>query len=251
VSAAHDKSIRVWDETEEQIFLEEEREKEIEELYESTLTGSLEKDPDAADENGEVGAASKQTTETLMAGERIAEALDMGMADLNLLKEYEEAKLVDPNAPRPQRNPVFLALGNISAEVHLMNVLQRIKASALHDALLVLPFASVPILFTFLNIFALRSMNIPLTCRILFFMLKTHHKQIVASRTMKAMLDSIRSNLRATLRRQKTEMGVNLAALKVVSMQIREQSVKDYVDENWEEENEERSAKKRTFVHVA
>ncbi|CAG9971147.1 unnamed protein product [Clonostachys byssicola] len=251
VSAAHDKSIRVWEETEEQIFLEEEREKEIEELYESTLTGSLEKDPDAADENGEVGAASKQTTETLMAGERIAEALDMGMADLNLLKEYEEAKLVDPSAPRPQRNPVFLALGNISAEVHLMNVLQRIKASALHDALLVLPFASVPILFTFLNIFALRSMNIPLTCRILFFMLKTHHKQIVASRTMKAMLDNIRSNLRVTLRRQKTEMGVNLAALKVVSMQIREQSVKDYVDENWEEENEERSAKKRTFVHVA
>ncbi|KAJ3497056.1 hypothetical protein NLG97_g2192 [Lecanicillium saksenae] len=80
VSAGHDKSIRVWDETDEQIFLEEEREKEIEELYESTLTTSLERDEDAADANGEFGAASKQTTETLMAGERIAEALDLGMA---------------------------------------------------------------------------------------------------------------------------------------------------------------------------
>lgn len=250
-TAGHDKSIRVWDETDEQIFLEEEREKEIEELYESTLTTSLERDPDAEDENGEVAAASKQTTETLMAGERIAEALEMGMADLNLLKEYEDAKLTNPHAMPPQRNPIFLALGNITAEAYVLSVLQRIKASALHDALLTLPFASVPILFTFLNIFALRSMNIPLTCRILFFMLKTHHKQIVASRTMKVMLDGIRTNLRAALKRQKDEMGVNIAALKVVGMQIRDNSVKEYVDETWEEENEERSAKKRAFVHVA
>ncbi|KAL4725981.1 beta transducin [Fusarium chlamydosporum] len=251
VSAGHDKSIRVWDETDEQIFLEEEREKEMEELYESTLTTSLERDADAQDENTEVAAASKQTTETLMAGERIAEALEMGMADLNLLREYEEAKLTNPHAQPPQRNTVFLALGNITAEAYVLSVLQKIKASALHDALLVLPFASVPILFTFLNIFAMRSMNMPLTCRILFFMLKTHHKQIVASRTMKVMLDGIRVNLRASLKRQKDEMGVNIAALKVVGMQIRDKSIKDYVDENWEEENDARSAKKRTFVDVA
>ncbi|GAO19128.1 uncharacterized protein UV8b_02039 [Ustilaginoidea virens] len=250
VSAGHDKSVRVWDETDEQIFLEEEREKEIEELYESTLTTSLEKDLDAEDENGEVAAATKQTTETVMAGERIQEALEMGMADLNLMKEYEEAKLSSPSAPPPQRNPVFLALG-VTAEAHVMSVLQRIKASALHDALLVLPFATVPVLFTFLNIFAMRSMNIPLTCRILFFMIKTHHRQIVASRTMRAMMDGIRSNLRAALRRQKDEMGINMAALKVVSMQLRDSSIKDYVDENWEDESHERSAKKRAFVHVA
>ncbi|KAL6868565.1 WD40 repeat-like protein [Trichoderma novae-zelandiae] len=250
VTASHDKSIRIWDETDEQIFLEEEREKEMEELYESTLTASLEKDQEG-DENGEVAAAGKQTTETLMAGERIAEALEMGMADLNLLREYEEAKLTNPHAMPPQRNPVFLALGNITAEAYVMSVLQRIKASALHDALLVLPFASVPILFTFINIFAMRSMNIPLTCRILFFMLKTHHKQIVASRTMKVMMDGIRTNLRAALKKQKDEMGVNIAALKVVGMQIRDKSVKQYVDETWEEESRERSAKKRAFVHVA
>ncbi|KAM3538530.1 hypothetical protein ARSEF1564_008557 [Beauveria bassiana] len=251
VSAGHDKSIRVWDETDEQIFLEEEREREIEELYESTLTTSLERDGDAADANDEFGAASKQTTETLMAGERIAEALDLGMADLNLVKEYEQAKESNPNAAAPQRHIVFMALGNITAEAYVMSVLQKIKAAALHDALLVLPFASVPMLFTFLNLFAVRSMNTPLTCRILFFMLKTHHKQIVASRAMKAMLDGIRANLRATLKKQKDEMGFNLAALKVVGMQIRENSIKDYVDDTWEEENHERSAKKRGFVHVA
>ena len=254
VSASHDKSIRVWEETEEQIFLEEEREKEIEELYESTLTTSLEQDPDGEDENREVGAASKQTVETLMAGERIAEALELGMADLNIVREWEQAKLTNPNLAPPQRSTIFMALGNITAEAYVMSVLQKIKASALHDALLVLPFATVPMLFTFLNIFALRSMNIPLTCRILFFMLKTHHKQIVSSKTMRAMLDGIRVNLRGALKRQKDEMGYNIAALKVVGMQLKEKSVKDYVDEKWDEEETEtgsRAVKKRGFVHVS
>ncbi|KAJ9150582.1 WD40 repeat-like protein [Coniochaeta hoffmannii] len=254
VSASHDKSIRVWRETDEQIFLEEERERELEELYEQTLTTSLDADPDAdAQADNEIGAATHQTTETLMAGERIAEALELSMADLNLMREHLSALAVNPNTAPPQRNPIFLALGGISAEQHVLNVLQRIKASSLHDALLVLPFSMVPLLFTFLHIFAQRSMNIPLTCRILFFMLKTHHRQIVASRTMRAMLDGIRRGLRDSLRRQKDEMGYNIAALKVVGMQIRDKNVKDYVDDKWEEEEEDkaRQVKKRGFVHVA
>ncbi|ROW01405.1 hypothetical protein VPNG_07557 [Cytospora leucostoma] len=251
VSASHDKSIRVWEESDEQIFLEEEREKEIEELYESTLTKSLENDPESENQNVEVAAASKQTVETLMAGERIAEALELGMTDLNIVKEWEEAKLSNPNIAPPQRDPIFMALGGISAELYVMNTLQRIKASALHDALLVLPFSTVPLLFTFVNIFAMRSMNIPLTCRILFFMLKTHHKQIVASKTMRVMLDGIRINLRQALKKQKDEMGYNIAALKIVGMQIEEKSIKDYVDENWEEDDGARSARKRAFVQVS
>lgn len=251
VSASHDKSIRVWEETDEQIFLEEEREREIEELYEKTMTTSFEDDPDADNQNGEVAAASKQTVETLMAGERIVEALELGMADLQVIQEWEEAKLSNPNMASPQRNPIFMALGGISAEVYVMNTLQRIKAAALHDALLVLPFSTVPLLFTFLNIFAMRAMNIPLTCRILFFMLKTHHKQIVANKTMRAMMDGIRMNLRQALKKQKDEMGYNIAALKIVGMQIEEKSIKDYVDENWEAEDESSGAKKRAFIQVS
>src|SRR5207247_7769665 len=111
---------------------------------------------------------------------------------------------------QPQRIPIFMALGDITAETYVMNVLQKIKASALNDALRVLPFSTVPMLFTFLNRFAMRSMNIPLTCRILFFMLKTHHRQIVAARTMRVELDAIQSNLRAGLKRQRDEIGYNI-----------------------------------------
>ncbi|KAK7951541.1 DIP2-Dom34p-interacting [Apiospora aurea] len=243
ISASHDKSIRVWNETDEQIFLEEEREKEIEELYESTLTTSLERDPDNEDENGEVAAAGKQTVETLMAGERIVEALELGFADLHVIKDWEQAKEANPNAAPPQRDPLFMALGASAP--------RSMSSSALHDALLVLPFSSVEMLFTFLNIFAMRSMNIPLTCRILFFMLKTHHSQIVSTRLMRVMLDTIRANLRRALKRQKDEMGYNIAALKVVGMQLQDQSVKNYVDETWDDADESQKVKKRAFVHVS
>ncbi|RFU24260.1 hypothetical protein B7463_g12083, partial [Scytalidium lignicola] len=250
VSASHDKSIRVWEQTDEQIFLEEEKEKELEELYESTLTASLE-EQNEDDNAAEVGTAGKQTVETLMAGEKVAAALEVGMADLQTIQEWELAKASQPNLAPPARNPLFMALGGISAEVHVLTVLQKIKAAALQDALLVLPFATVPQLFTFLNIFAKRSMDIPLTCRILFFMLKTHHRQVVASKSMKAMLDGIRNHLRQTLTRQKDEMGYNLAALRLLSRQAHDRTVSDYVDEATWGVDAANNQRKRGFVQVS
>lgn len=246
VSASHDKSIRVWDQTDEQIFLEEEKEKEMEDLYESTLMTSL----DQNEENDEeVGAPGKQTVETVMAGEKIVEALEIGMADLELVKEWEAAKATQPNIAPPPRNPLYMALGGISAEAHVLSVLQKIQAAALQDALLVLPFSMVPSLFTFVNIFLARSMNVPLAFRILNFMLKIHHRQIVASKTMRPMLDGIRGNLRQSLNRQKKEIGFNLAALRVISTRTKDTAT-DFVDEeSWGKEGQ--SPKKRGFVQIA
>ncbi|KAE8447588.1 hypothetical protein EG329_010559 [Mollisiaceae sp. DMI_Dod_QoI] len=230
VSASHDKSIRVWEQTDEQIFLEEEKEKELEELYESTMLASLEPEQDANDE-AEFGDVGKQTSETLTAGEKITEALDIGMADLEIMKEWQTAKASQPNIAPPSRNLIYMALGGISAEAHVLRVLQGIQAAALQDALLVLPFVKLPMLFTFINIFAT--------------------SQIVASKTMKPMLEEIRGNLRRELKRQKDEIGFNLAALRVVGAQVKAKGVKEYVDEESWEEEEEGTTKKRGFVQVS
>ena len=253
VSASHDKSIRVWNQTDEQIFLEEEREKELEELYENTLTTSLEQDEETGEEKSEAVAAGKQTVETLMAGEKIAEALEVGLVDLEVMREYDQAKVTQPKRAPPSRDPIFLAYNNISAEAHLLNLVQKIKAAALQDALLVLPFDKVTALFTFLRIWAQRQWNLPLTCRILFFMLKTHHKQVVASKAMRTTLDEIREQLRTALQSQKDEMGFNLAALKFVGRKLGEMGSTDYVDEKaWEEEKATGNGrKKRGFIDVA
>lgn len=252
VSASHDKSIRVWKQTDEQIFLEEEREKELEELYENTLTTSLEQDEETGEGKSEAVAAGKQTVETLMAGEKIAEALEVGMLDLEIMREYHQVRASQPNLAFPARDPIYLAHNNISAEAHLLNIVQKIEAAALQDALLVLSFDRVTALFVFLRIWAERQWNMPLTCRILFFMLKTHHKQIVASKVMRATMDEIRERLRAALQAQKDEMGFNLAALRFIGRRIGEFGKTEYVDEKaWEEEEEVgKGRKKRAFIDV-
>ncbi|KKK18765.1 hypothetical protein ARAM_004303 [Aspergillus rambellii] len=253
VTASHDKSLRTWQQTDEPLFLEEEREKELEEIYDNNLAASLEQEEDGDGEKAEAVDAGKQTTDTLMAGEKIMEALDLGMEDLEVVREWRALKAKQPNAAPPSRNPLYIALGNISAEQHLLNVVQRIPAAALQDALLVLPFSKVSALFTFLNIWASREWNIPLTCRVLFFMLKTHHRQIIASKLMRPMLDSIRSSLRRVLTRQKDEMGFNISALQFVGQQIKAHSTKDYIDEQvWEEQDRQTgTGKKRVFSSIA
>ncbi|KAI9828771.1 MAG: hypothetical protein M1832_001876 [Thelocarpon impressellum] len=253
VSASHDKSIKVWSQTDEQIFLEEEREKELEELYENTLTASLEQDDTTGDGEGqEVAAAGKQTASTLMAGEKITEALELGMADLETMTAWSAAKATRPSLAPPARHPLFLALGDISAEAHVLATLQKVPAAALQDALLVLPFAAVPALFTFLDLFAQRGQNVPLTCRILAFMLKTHHKQIIASKMMRPMLEAVRSSLREALGRQKDIVGYNLAALRVIEMRVTEGSEREFfVDGDGVADEDEKGRKKRAFVDVA
>jgi U3 small nucleolar RNA-associated protein 12 len=250
VSASHDKSIRVWIQTDEPIFLEEEREKEMEELYESTLTTSLEADGGAEGDENEATAASKQTIATLTAGEKIIQALDLGMEDLQVVREWEVRKQENPNMAAPQRDPHFIANNNVSAERYVLNTIQRIPASQLHDALLVLPFSVLPALFTFINLWIKRQWDITLVCRVLFFMLKTHQRQIVASRELKKGLEGMRRDLRGTLGEVKDVIGFNLAALRFVEGAVREKGMATL--ENVEAElNGDGGRKKRGFVDVA
>lgn len=258
VSASHDKSIRIWEQTDEQIFLDEEREKELEQLYETTLLTSLENDTNELDgEDGpEATAAGKQTSQTLMAGEKITEALELGLEDLKVMQEYEETKRTNPKAAVPQRDPVFLANNNVSASVYVLNTFQKIPSASLQDALLVLSFAQLPGLFTFLALWAVEGRNIPLTCRILFFMLKTHQKQIVSSRSMKLMLEDVRDKLRMTIQTQKHDLGFNLAGLRVLRRRVKDLGESDYVDEaTWEQDQQSAMSrsrgKKRGFLNVA
>lgn len=193
-----------------------------------------------------------------MAGERIMEALDMGIDDLNILSAHASLQAQRPGvtiAP-PQRNPVYIALGNISAETHLANVVSKIKAAHLQDALLILAFEKVEKFMRFLNLWAEKEWNIPLTAKILFFLLRVHHNQIVASKALRPMLDSVRVNLRRALRRQKDELGFNLAAARFVIGRINENSTKEFVGDGGEdvggwEEISGKGGKKRGFANLS
>ncbi|KAF9075943.1 WD-repeat-containing protein [Rhodocollybia butyracea] len=228
VTGSHDKSIRVWEKLDDPLFLEEEREKELEELYESGTVDALnrrdleissgagEGDPKFSTA-AEATGVSKQTTETLMAGERIMEALDLADGERTTFREYEDAmsRLSEDDAMRlqpPPRNPV-LAAYDLEPEAYVLKVVEKVQSTALHDALLALPFGKVISLMEYLNIWAQKNRNIILVSRIIFFLLKTHHHQIVANRIMRTSLIPLRRHLRAALQRQKEVIGYNLAAL--------------------------------------
>lgn len=152
------------------MFLEEEREKELEQLYENGIADSMnrvEASFGSGVENGptngvpqaaEIAAVTKQTTETLMAGERIMEALDLADTERETFREYEEAlsRMSENDAMRlqpPPTNPV-LAAYDLEPEAYVLRVVEKVQSTALQDALLVLPFGKVVSLMVYLNIWA-------------------------------------------------------------------------------------------------
>ena len=100
----------------------------------------------------EVTQVGKQTSETLNAGERIVETLELGRDDCALMDNYQQQLKVGRKIAFPNRNPIFMALGGISAEKYVLSVVEKVKPSSLQDALLVLPFEHVEILITFITL---------------------------------------------------------------------------------------------------
>ena len=256
VTASHDKSIRVWEAGDDLIFLEEEREKELEQMYESTLAQNLDRDfRDEETEQGgdEVGAASKQTITTLTHGEKIVEALELGVADRALMQQYDHEKKSHPKLAPPQRNPLFLALGNISAEQHLLNTIQKVPTPSLNDALLVIPFSTLPVLFSFLASFMERNMRPDLAWRITYLLLQVHMRQIVASRQMRDVLERVLEEYEQWQDQETKVAGFNLAGLSILGKEAREREGGKFVggEEEVEEVGMGKGVRKRAFGAVA
>ncbi|ORX52400.1 Utp12-domain-containing protein [Hesseltinella vesiculosa] len=244
VTGSHDRSIRIWEKTDEQLFLEEEREKELEELYETTLVSQMEK---TGVEDMEVDAAGIQTMETLKAGERIMEAIDLADEERKGWEAYEESKAKGLPGVPPPRNTILVAMGDIAPERYVLDTIQKIRANDLEEALLVLPFSKVMSLFYYIDVWAKKNWNIILVSRILFILVKTHHNQIVANRLIRPMLESIRFHLRSQLQRQKDIMGYNRAALGYLQRDWKAKNTSEFMDDAPEAADDD---KKRKFVQL-
>ncbi|PBL02509.1 WD-repeat-containing protein [Armillaria gallica] len=243
VTGSHDKSIRVWEKLDEPLFLEEERERELEDMYENGIADSLNRNSgdEQTPNQAEAMAVTKQTAETLMDGERIMEALTLADEERQVFQEYEDAmaRLSKDDAMRlqpPPRNPI-LAAYDLDPEAYVLRVVEKVQSTSLQDALLVLPFGKVVSLMNYLNIWAQKEWNIVLVSRILFFLLRTHHHQIVANRIMRTALIPLRKHLRGALRRQKDTISYNLAALQYMRRRNdHDRSVQFYEEEGLDEE---------------
>ncbi|KAJ2694670.1 beta transducin, partial [Coemansia spiralis] len=251
-AASQDRSIRVWDKTDEPLFLEEERERELEEMYDRGLEASTDQPSGDADADGaEAERAGKATMDTLKAGERIMEALDLADGERRKWDEYAAQRRAMPhlNPPAPEPNPI-LQFEKSSPEAHVLRTVERVRAADLDDALLVLSFGRVLSLLEYVDMWAQREWNTPLTCRVLFFLLRTHQSQIAATRAMRGRLDSIRRSLRAGVRAQRDQVGYNLAALAALKAEWETGATADFFDDAAIQGILDSQLKKRKFVGI-
>ncbi|XP_057983987.1 uncharacterized protein LOC131168514 [Malania oleifera] len=212
VTGSHDRSIRRWDRTEEQFFIEEEKEKRLEEMFESDLDNTFENryaPKEEVPEEGAVAIAGKKTQETLFATDSVIDALDMAEAELKRMAEHEEEKTKGKVA---EFQPNMLMRG-LSPFDYVLHALSNVHTNDLEQTLLALPFSDALKLMSYLKDWTCNPDKVELICRISTVLLQTHHNQLVSTPAARPVLIVLKDILYAKVKECKDSLGFNLAAM--------------------------------------
>ncbi|KAG9142117.1 hypothetical protein Leryth_026104 [Lithospermum erythrorhizon] len=178
VTGSFDRSIRRWDRTAEPFFIEEEKEKRLEEMFESDIENLFEDKSvpkEEIPEEGVVRLAGKTTQETLSGSDSIIEALDMADAEIKRLAEHE--------------------------------------TNDLELTLLALPFSDALKLLSHLKDWATIPDKVELVGRVATLLLQLHCNQLVSTVAAKPVLTSLKDIIPARVKECKDSLGFNLAAM--------------------------------------
>lgn len=230
ISVSHDFSIRIFKQDSDEVFIEEEREKEMDELYENELLTSLEGDDitprkRAGDENdddeeelNDAEAVRSKTMENVKASEKLIEALDM----------------IDD-----EDNALLKAMNTTPSE-YLFDTLGKIKPSQLEDCLLVLPFSYTVKLLKAINrwtkkgdLLQKNNSKLNLICRTLFFVVRSNHMELISQNdaVFKNEIISLKTQLRDMIKSTKNDIGFNVQGLKFLQNRWSQEHSHIYVDE--------------------
>ncbi|XP_077239546.1 transducin family protein / WD-40 repeat family protein isoform X2 [Tasmannia lanceolata] len=189
ITGSHDRSIRRWDRTEEPFFIEEEKEKRLDEMFESAFDDSLESrytPKEELPEEGAVGLAGKKTQETLTATDLIIDALDVAETESKRISQHKEDKR-SGKATDYQPNVMMLGL---SPSDYVLRALSNVHTNDLEQTLLV-----------------------ELVCRITTVLLQTHHNQLISTPAARPVLTLLKDILYERVKECRDTLGFNLAAM--------------------------------------
>ncbi|CBI30172.3 unnamed protein product, partial [Vitis vinifera] len=212
VSGSHDRSIHRWDRTEEPFFIEEEKEKRLEQMFESDLDNAFENryaPKEELPEEGAVALAGKKTKETLSATDSIIDALDIAEDELKRISEHEEEKTKGKVA---DFQPNILMLG-LSPSDFVLRALSNVHTNDMEQTLLALPFSDALKLLSYLKDWTINPDKVELVCRIATVLLQTHYNQLVTTPSARPVLSVLRDILYARVKECKDVLGFNLAAM--------------------------------------
>nr|CAD1835790.1 unnamed protein product [Ananas comosus var. bracteatus] len=212
VTGSHDRSIRRWDRTEEPLFIEEERGKRLEEMFDSDLDNSADNryaPKEVVPEEGSVGVPGKKTQESLTAADVIIDALDTAEEEIKRINQYKEDQ---SHGQETEFQPNVLMRGHPPSDF-VLHALSNVPANDVEQMLLSLPFSDALKLMSYLREWALIPDKVELVCRVCTVLLQTHHNQLTTTVAARPMLTSLKDILHERVKECKDTVGFNLAAM--------------------------------------
>lgn len=232
LSGGMDRQIRVWERTKDIVFPNEEKERELEEMFDK-VDGSRREENTAdallkAQKDGDEGldadeddnerpqseAAVKQSILSVSSGDRIMEAVEMAdkeSKEIALFKKLQEEKGGDG---KRGANPMLFGM---DPQGYVLWILRTVKSVDLEQSLLVLPLNHVERLMHYLIVNLRQHKGVELCAKISVFLIKAHQGQIVANRTMMTPLRELQTLVRKRTTETRDTVGFNLAAIRMVT----------------------------------
>jgi len=235
MTGSHDRSIRRWERTSEPFFVEEEKEKRLESLFEADLEKQQQQEAKEGEQvDGPATApAGRRTLETVNAADAIVDALEMAAHEEEKEEEYQRALRTAEGAAaaaggpskgpwgglgggvkkpqKPLANPLLLGLGPAA---YVLRCLGNVRANDLEQALLLLPFTDAVRLMRYLAGWLEEEAQVELCCSAASLLLRLHHSQLVATPSARQTLLDLHKHLRRAMQGLKDTLGFNIAALR-------------------------------------
>lgn len=229
LSGAMDRQIRVWERTKDMVFLEEEKERALEDMFDKVENRGDEvgterimrrqREEEAQEEDDDENEpqsaeAVKRSVLSVAAGDRIMEALeraDQEMKDVASFRKSQDG--IGSGTKKRTPNPLLLGM---EPPMYILWVLRSIKCAELEQSLLVLPLNYTERLVYYLIILLRSGHGIELCGRCAIFLVKTHQQQLVGHNKMSAPLGELRRLLKQRLAQVRDTVGYNLAAIRMI-----------------------------------
>ncbi|KAL3839717.1 hypothetical protein ACJIZ3_024308 [Penstemon smallii] len=211
VTGSHDRSIRRWNRTEEPFFIEEEKEKRLEEMFESDIGNAFEnKYPPKEEipEEGAVALAGKKTGETVTSADAIMEALDTAVEELKRIAEHEEEK---SKGKLTDFRPNVIMLG-LSPSDYVLRAVSSVNTNDLEQTLLALPFSDSLRILSYLKHWVALPDKVELVCRVATVLLQVHYNQLISTVSARPVLSLLKDIMHARVKECKDNIGLNIAA---------------------------------------
>ncbi|KAL7485989.1 hypothetical protein ACHAW6_012495, partial [Cyclotella cf. meneghiniana] len=230
LSGGMDRQVRVWERTKDIVFLDEEKERQLEEMFDKVdgreentadvllsakrdAEGGLNDDDEDVDKP-QSEAAVKQSILSVSAGDRIMEAIETADKESKEIAQFKRLKEEKGSVKHRAPNPMLFGM---EPPEYVLWVLRSVKSVDLEPSLLVLPLSHVERLMHYLILLLRAGKGIELCAKISVFLVKSHQAQIVSNRTMMTPLRELQTLVRLRTTEIRDTIGFNIAAMRSIA----------------------------------